>query len=357
MEKIIKLIKETGIATILFSAINLNAQVADISLPIFRQEEPSRIRINSLEKITLGNVKQWILIRGENTSNPILLFLHGGPGFPQMPFTHIDSPRLEEYFIVVNWDQRGAGKSYNEDIPKESMKIRQFLSDTYELIQFLKTRFSKDKIFLIGHSWGSVLGLYTAYRHPEDLYAYIGMGQIVNMREGELLSYNYTLDKAKEANDSTAICMLKGIGSPPYREGYQGLSAQRMLLTKYGGSFRKISYQDLGKYWNSSPYYSEFDKSNLMKAFAQTQNVMWNELMEVNLATEIQSLQIPIYFFTGRYDYQTPFELLEDYFKVLEAPYKEMVWFENSGHVPNLDEPEIYQNKLINVVLKNTFKK
>ncbi|UCE08085.1 MAG: alpha/beta hydrolase, partial [bacterium] len=290
---------------------------------VFPNKEQNQMRINSLEKIILGNVEQWILIRGEDLSNPILLFLHGGPGFPQIPFTHIDSDRLEKNFIVVNWDQRGAGKSYNEAIPKETMNIEQFLSDTHELIQFLKVRFSKDKIFLIGHSWGSILGMYTAFRHPNDLYAFIGMGQVVNMKKSELISYRYTLEKAKEADDSDAIEILTKIGPPPYDGGYQSLSAQRTLLEKYGGSFRKISYQDLGRYWNTSPYYSDIDKSNLMRAFVHTQNIMWDKLMGINLVADIQKLQIPVYFFTGRYDYQTPFELLEEYFKVLEAPYKE----------------------------------
>lgn len=188
-----------------------------LSVSLFAHvQDESKTGIDALEEITLGDVKQWILIRGEDVSNPILLFLHGGPGFPEMPFTHIDSPRLEEHFIVVNWDQRGAGKSYNPEITEETMNIEQFLSDTYELIRILRQRFSKDKIFLIGHSWGSILGLYTAYRHPDYLHAYIGMGQVVDMREAEMISYRYTVEKAREAEDGEAIKMLKTIGQPPY---------------------------------------------------------------------------------------------------------------------------------------------
>jgi pimeloyl-ACP methyl ester carboxylesterase len=203
---------KANLAFVLFMMICIYHTVSGVP-----NEEESQMGISSLQQVTLGNVKQWILIRGEDTSNPILLFLHGGPGFPQMPFTHIDSRRLEKHLIVVNWDQRGAGKSYNDGaIPKETMTIEQFLSDTHELIRYLKARFSKDRLFLIGHSWGSILGLYTAYRHPDDLYAYIGMGQVVNMEESELISYHYTLERAREADDSDAIEILTKIGPPPY---------------------------------------------------------------------------------------------------------------------------------------------
>jgi len=328
-----------------------------LSMPLFAQnQEENNTGINSLEEITLGGVKQWILLRGKSASAPILLYLHGGPGFPGMPFTHIDSPVLEKHFLVVHWDQRGAGKSYNQDIPEETMNIEQFLSDTHDLIQLLRKRFSKNKIFLIGHSWGSVLGIYTAHRHPEYLHAYIGMGQVVNIKEAEMISYLYTIEKAKEAKNENDLKLLEKIGHPSTWEGHQSRFTQRQFLAKYGGSFRKISYMDLGRYWNNSPYYSKTDKNNLMKAMIQTQNIMWDELMQVNFFEEVPEVQIPVYFFTGRYDYQTPFEILERYFKVLKAPYKKIIWFEDSGHAPNLDEPEVYQDKLINIVLDNTLK-
>ncbi|MFC2165373.1 alpha/beta fold hydrolase [Acidobacteriota bacterium] len=313
--------------------------------------------IDALEEISLGGVKQWILMRGADVTNPILLFLHGGPGFCEMPHTHIDSARLEKHFIVVNWDQRGAGKSYDPNIPKETMNIEQFLSDTHELMHVLRKRFSKDKIFLIGHSWGSVLGLYTAYRHPKSLYAYIGMGQLVNAKEGEMISYQYTVEKAKEAGDEKAIKMLERIGPPPYEGGYQSLFTQRMLLARYGGSMRNLSFTDFVKIRESSPYYTKADNANFMKAFMQSMSLMWDELMTVNFFEDVPELQIPVYFFAGKCDYQVPFELLERYYAVLKAPHKEIVWFENSCHMPNLSDPEAYQDKLINLVLKNTLKK
>lgn len=312
------------------------------------------LQVNILEEVELGGIKQWILARGLKSELPILLFLHGGPGFPEMPFTHIDSKELEKYFIVVNWDQRGTGKSYNENTAKESFNLEQFLSDTYELIQLLKKRFSKEKIFLLGHSWGSILGIITAWRYPKDIYVYIGMGQVVDMKEGEKISYSYTLNKAQESGDSSAVVSLKNIGVPPYKDWSGSINIQRQLLAKFGGSFRKISFREMGKYWNTSPYYTDADRNNFLKAFSQTQSLMWDELYKLNLSDSIIEFKVPVYFFTGRYDYQTPFELMERYFKIIKAPYKEIIWFENSGHFPNLDEPELYQEILINKILKHT---
>jgi pimeloyl-ACP methyl ester carboxylesterase len=320
-------------------------------------QEQSQKSINSLEEVTLGDVKQWILIRGEDVTDPIFLFLHGGPGFANMPFAHIDSPRLEKHFVVVHWDQRGAGKSFDQNIPKETMNLEQFLSDTHELINLLRKRFSKEKIFLLGYSWGSILGLYTVHRHPEYIHAYVGMGQVANMNEGDMVSHKYTVKKAKEAGDKSSAKMLDSIGPPPYEGGFQSLLMQRMLLARYGGSMRNISFNDLEKYRKASPFYSEADNRNFMRAYMFTQNLMRDEMMEVDFFTDVLEVKVPAYFFTGRFDYQVPYKVLERYFKVLKAPHKEIVWFEDSAHFITLDEPEVYQDRLINLVLKNTLKK
>ena len=320
-------------------------------------QEQSQKSINSLEEVTLGDVKQWILIRGEDVTNPIFLFLHGGPGFANMPFAHIDSPRLEKHFVVVHWDQRGAGKSFDQNIPKETMNLEQFLSDTHELINLLRKRFSKDKIFLLGYSWGSILGLYTVHRHPEYIHTYVGMGQVANMNEGEMVSYNYTLKRAQEAGDEQSVKILERIGTPPYAGGFQSLGTQRALLMRYGGSSRNITFNDLEKFRSASPYYTEDDNKNFMRAFMYTQYLMRGEMMEVDFFKDVLEVKVPVYFFTGRFDYQVPYEVLERYFKVLKAPHKEIVWFEDSAHFITLDEPEVYQDRLINLVLKNTLKK
>ena len=201
--------------------------------------------IISLEKIKIGNINQWISIRGKNTNNPILLYLHGGPGTPVMPlFRYFQAP-LENYFIVVQWEQRGAGKSFSWKIPKKTMTIEQFISDLHELIEILMKRFKKEKIFLMGHSWGSVLGTYMVQRYPELFYAYIGVGQASDTIETEKIMYQFALDKSKETNNKKAIKKLEKIGlpfdglQPPYNNFYKGSYQAKMgvysIVAKYGG--------------------------------------------------------------------------------------------------------------------------
>ena len=187
-----------------------------------------------MEEIELGGMKQTILIRGKDKINPILLYLHGGPGMLLMPFAHVFDRKLEEKFVVVHWDQRGAGKTYTKSTKPEDLKIEKYLSDTYELIKYLCKRFDKEKVFLIGHSWGSYLGIVTAYRHPELLHAYIGMGQVINQPVDETISYNYVMEKARINNNQKAINDLEKIGLPPY-DNADELLTERNWLYKYGG--------------------------------------------------------------------------------------------------------------------------
>ena len=322
------------------------------SIVIAQNPDVSTSVLNILEEIKPGGVRQWIHIKGENIENPILLFLHGGPGFTHMPFSHYDSKELEKHFIVVNWDQRYAGKSYSEDFDPETLNIKQHLSDTYELIQLLRKRFSKDKIFLSGHSWGSILGLYTTYKHPELIYAYIGIGQVINSLEGETLSYNYAMGKAIEAGDEESIGMLERLEKPPYKEGFESVLIQRYILGKYKGALYNINYSDMNKIRMSSPYYSESDQKNFMNAFYRIGTIMWKEVMKVNFFEEISELKVPVYFFIGKHDYQTPFELVEKFYSEIKAPYKEIIWFDKSAHMLNIEEPQKFQNNMLRILKK-----
>ena len=171
--------------------------------------------IASLEKISIGGVDQWILIRGENVNNPILFKLHGGPGQAEMATVNYNHD-LEKHFIVVEWDQRGAGKSYESINPKSAMTLNQLVEDTREISEYLLKRFNQNKLILVGHSWGSILGIMAVQKYPQLFKAFVSTGQIVNMAEGVKISYKHLIGIAKSENNDQALTELTAIGEPPF---------------------------------------------------------------------------------------------------------------------------------------------
>jgi proline iminopeptidase len=307
--------------------------------------------------IELGGFKQVVRIAGDDVANPILLLLHGGPGFTEMALFAEYNKDLEKEFIVVNWDQRGAGLSYAPNIPDSTMTLEQFINDAHELVTWLKTTYKKEKIYVLGHSWGSVLGVNLVQRYPEDFYAYVGVGQGVNMFDNERLSFKFTLDTAIADNNHEAIKELKAIEKryPPHGiVQLDDIKIQRKWLGYYGGAiygqpnankiFSRIKMED-------NPLY---DVQKAQAGNDYTFPILLDELMRVNLMESATTLKVPVYFITGRHDYNTPFELVEDYMEVLDAPYKEIIWFENSAHWIPFEEPEKFNDVLINIVRKHS---
>ena len=320
---------------------------------------PIKRSIASIEKVKLGGSEQWMLIRGENIQNPIILFLHGGPGSADMALIRKHKQELEKYFTVVTWDQRGAGKSYTARQPSTNMTISHFGSDTHELTEILRQRFNQKKIYLVGHSWGSVLGILTVQKYPDLYYAYIGIGQVANMVEGEQLSYDWTLAQAIKANDNRAVQTLTEMGRPPYAGDWQKKTiAERRLLEKYGGEVYGNSSGVLPLVLSSlisATEYTLFDKVNFFRGLLGSMRLLWQELMTINLMKQAPNLKVPVYFLLGKYDYEVPNSLAEQYFKDLEAPSKTLIWFENSAHFPNIEEKDKFNEVLINQILPATY--
>lgn len=317
--------------------------------------------IASLEKVKLSGQDQWILIRGADITKPIILFLHGGPGTSNMGLLRRQSSELEKYFVVVSWDQRGAGKSFSAKNPESSMQINRFILDTYQLVNLLRNRFNQNKIFLAGHSWGSVLGVLTVKEYPELFYAYIGIGQTVNMLENEKISYEWTLEEATKAMDKKAIKVLNYIGKPPYSGSWQKkFMTQRRLLGKFGGEFYGSSngaFPIVIKSLLLATEYSFMDKINFFRGIFYSVRLIWPELMKVNLNLQAPELNVPAFFVLGRHDFEAPSVIAENYFNNLITPYKKLIWFENSAHMPNTEENEKFNNLLINTILPTITKK
>ncbi len=309
--------------------------------------------VESLERVTLGGIPQSILLRGWDRRNPILLFLHGGPGFPETAVSRLFSTELEKHFTVVHWDQRGAGKSYRFGEDRSAWTIQDYVDDTHELIELLLHRFGKERLFLVGHSWGSVLGMRTARDHPEQLHAFVGIGQVVNWREQEEISYRWVVERARSAGNIEAQQELATI-RPPYQHPSE-MWMERKWLAHFGGDF--YDAEGMRKFVLAgalSPHYSVLDGLRFAQGIGAPLEMWQNEIQETDFFRTIPRVDVPVYFFAGRRDYNTPFELVERYAEALEAPHKEMVWFERSAHSPNLEEPDLFQAEMVSRVLAKT---
>jgi pimeloyl-ACP methyl ester carboxylesterase len=303
--------------------------------------------IAELQPVELNGYPQWLLIRGQDVSKPLLLFLHGGPGESNIWTVHYAMKELEQHFVCVNWDQRGTGKSFRPGPPPETMTIDQFVKDTIALIELLCARFGQQKILLFGHSWGSILAMKVAAARPDLLHAVIGMGQFVDGKRGEDLSYQYVLERAHAEHNRKAIRSLEQIGAPPYRK--DDLFVQRKWLVHFGGFLHAIGTGEFLSILLHAPEYSIGDCiSNLMMRDMKF-SCRWlrDDCLRVNLLQEIPELSVPVVFFAGSYDYATPFVLVEQFYASLKAPYKKLIWFEHSAHNPDIEEPDKFQREII----------
>ncbi len=311
--------------------------------------------IEALEKIEIGGIEQWIYMTSNDVSKPILLFIHGGPGYTMLPILHEYNRELEDHFVVVNWDQRGAGLSYSDEIPYESMTLKQFVSDLHELTNYLKTRFNKKKIFIVGHSFGTLVGIKAISEYPEDYWAFASVGQFVNFAENEQLSYDFALKSAQQDNNSKAIKQLTSVGRPNEKGRYNNDSGYEITLKwmeYYGG--------DIYGETSTEKLEDEILHSHLYKGYRQKVDSGYDfsellfedeEVLNINLKEQLKSINVPVYFLQGRHDNDTPSKLIEEYFNILSAPKKELIWFENSAHFPFYEEPDEFSKVLIEKVL------
>lgn len=339
-----KLFRKTVIVTLMLCIL------AILFLPNRTPKIKGESSIASIKKVKLGGLEQSILIRGRDISNPILLFLHGGPGYPQISFARKYQKRLEDSFVVVNWDQRGSGMSYSSNIPKESMNRAQFIEDTKELIDYLCERYQKEKIYLVGHSWGTELGLYVIDKYPEKIAAFISVGQVVSGIESEVISYDYVLEMANKNNDQKTLDDLIRIGRPPYKDNVNDTAAQRRLLSKYEGVERKVNtLKDiiLGSIFSTE--YTGIDGIRFALGNEFSADTMWGHNLDLDFIRDMPEVKVPIYFCAGKYDYNTPSILTEKYYNQIIAPKKELIWFEESAHFPNFEETEKFSKLVIRV--------
>ena len=301
--------------------------------------------IEELLEIPIGGTKQWISVRGRDRGNPVLLMIHGGPASPEMPSSWFFQNSWEDYFTVVQWDQRGSGKSYNANDPKTiqpTISARRMIEDAGEVVQFLRARYEKNKIFVLGHSWGSLVGVSLAHSHPEWLYAYVGTGQMINGKENERVGYANTLRAAEAAGNLSAIAELKAIAPYPETDGsvpLEKLGKERHWSVALGGlTYQRSTYDYYENLFRLSPEYTEQDVTAIDKGSALSLGALIPAILNFNYSDTVR-FQCPIILFEGRRDDTTPAEIAAQWFKRVQAPDKKLVWFENSAHMAMVEEP------------------
>ena len=307
--------------------------------------------IAELTKVELNGRSEWISIRGENVENPLLLFLAGGPGGSQMAAVRYELTELEKHFIVVNWDHPGSGKSYAAASLK-SLDVDDYIDDARALTEYLCERFGQEKIYIIGESWGSALGIFMAADTPNRYHAVIGTGQMVDFLTTEVLDYDKALEIAWENGDSSKIKKLKTNGKPPYYGADVTWKSAEYLsyLTDYMNRNPNIHNRGYNTFRDIfSSEYGIVDKINFFRGIIATFNRVYPQLYDIDLRIDYPKIDVPVYFFLGRHDLNAPTSLVEDYFKILDAPKKEIIWFEHSGHNPWMNESDRFVEEVLKI--------
>jgi pimeloyl-ACP methyl ester carboxylesterase len=309
--------------------------------------------IDRAQAVRIGGIDQWVTIRGADRRNPVLLVLHGGPGYVEMPLAWWYARGWEDYFTVVQWDQRGAGKTYLINDPAAvapTMTRERFIQDTEEMTAWLRKDLGKPKIFVWGHSWGSYLGLELARRHPDWLYAYIATGQVANSPESERRGWAFALAAARAARNDQAVAELQAIAPYPAPGGKSPLQAV-VVAHKWSDAFGGVlafrtSEADESHAARLSPDYTDAQAPHVFDGNDFSERYLLADLLSLDLSGETQ-LNCPLILLEGRHDRTVNSDVAHDWFQRVQAPQKRFVWFENSAHEPEFEEPGRFLDALV----------
>lgn len=330
-------------AAIILAFVGLRLIAPAILRTIHKIEAPG---IERMAMVEIGGIHQALYIRGQNADNPIILWVHGGPGNSMMPLLHLYQYAWENDFTMVNWEQRNVGKTYlanNPDEVLQTMSAERVLEDVHEVTAYLKKQFNKEKIILAGHSWGTVLGTMAVQTYPEDYSAYIGIAQVVKMEDNERIGYEKTLEVAKAIGKPNDIKALEAVAPyPPLEYGpnyIEDMMTVRTYQSKYGLSVN----MDLGDIIGilATPYYSfnELKNSfifNQLNVFNAQGGIVQFLMEEADIRNYGTDYQVPVYYIMGAKDYNSPYLLAKSFFDEIKAPDKQIFSIPDADHMPFL---------------------
>ncbi len=309
--------------------------------------------IASLEKIDLNGSQQWISIRGRDAARPVLLYLGmGGPGGGGFASRSLFEP-LEKDFVIVSWDEPGTGKS-DSALPISSLTTERFIDDAHALTLYLRQRFHQEKIYVYGVSWTSILGIWLVQRYPNLYYAYIGTGQMVNTTGNDVMGYELAITYLNNRGDAAAAEQLRRNGPPPYAgpDMLGKYAAYLDVLNEYMGEVRLTVAVPIVPFM--APEYGYVDKINHTRGLIESFQVVYPQLHDLDFIAQAPKLSVPIYFFAGRNDVNAMSSLVQQYYNVLEAPSKKLIWLDG-GHGLNDGNLPQFVDVMVNQVLKETY--
>ncbi len=319
--------------------------------------------IAALEKVKLGGVDQCLIVRGQDVHKPVLLFLSGGPGASEAARVLRFNSELEQHFVVVIWEQRGCGKSYPALNPKAALTVDQYVADLIELTDLLRTRFDEQKIYLVGHSWGTIIGVRAAQQRPDLFHAYIGTSQMVDVQETDQMIYDMVLEHSRKTGDGAFVQTLEKQGPPPYFgkspiQPYATLFGREYALFE-ASNIKDPEYRrdgDILMLMLKQPEYGWLDRIYYLLGLMNTFDVVYPQLQELDFRQDATRLALPVYLVLGRHDMNNPYQIPEEYFNLLEAPSKQFIFFEDSGHGMIWEEASLFHRLMVDTVLPETYR-
>jgi pimeloyl-ACP methyl ester carboxylesterase len=295
--------------------------------------------------VSLGGVDQWIQIRGDDRRNPVLLFVHGGPGSTVSPVSSLLRP-WEKYFTVVMWDQRDAGKTFARNGAVSEMSLPRVAQDGIELAQFLCRHLVKRKIIVLGHSWGTMVGLTMVSKRPNLFSAYVGTGQVVSIAEKEPIDYARTMDRLRAAHDEDGIRRLSASGAPPYRSEHQ-MRVERAMSERADIPTERNILSDMIPIALVAPGWSLWDIYWSLQASDYAEDATFAADASYDARKFGMDIPLPFFIINGELDHITPTDLAKRYFDQVRAPVKQFVVLNGFGHSAVLTAPGVFLHELV----------
>ncbi len=318
--------------------------------------------IATLETVRLGGHDQAIMIRGRNEDLPVLLYLSGGPGQSDLPYSRVLFDDVAQEFVVVSWDQRGTGKSYAALDPADALTLEQAVADTIELTEHLRNRFDEDKIYLLGESWGTTLGTLAVQQRPDLYHAWIGSGQMVSQRETDRRLYHDVLNLADQQGDAALRAQMEAFGEPPYADvPYPNAVVMGQYEQLYKPYTPPQDYIAKGTAANLGPWgilgqeYNLVEKVNVLRGLIDMFTVMYPQLQEIDFRQDVTRLEVPVYILDGAAELDARRDLTLEWYDQLEAPIKQLFTFENAGHSVAFEQSTAFNEILRDTILPETY--